>query len=401
MIPTRLSHEAEARKHSGAFVDLYGELLMKGDPLADAFAADVERLGHKTAMTMLETALDRGIGAVAHPPESLVRLFAQLDDVPPWVDWDRMERGARAYQRTGMAGSMTLSAVSLMNGYHSSAAIKPLLFTGQLDKMARRRLAETGKFIAETIQVDGLRRFSQGFKSTVKVRIVHAFVRRMLQHSDRWDSDAWGLPINQADMGATNLSFSIALIHGVRTIGLKYTREDADAIIHLWRYSGYLSGVDLALLATNEEEAWYRAEVIDLMQPDFDEGSLVLAEALRSATQERTDDPVRRAVMPYVMGFHDGLTRVVIGDEKADHLKTPHKEWARVVRGMSHVIGAIESVRERIPLATELAERLGNRAWLTVVAMELGDKAATFEPPREVPFAHRFRRKKTAETHAA
>ena len=41
-----------------------------------------------------------------------------------------------------------------MNGYHSSAAIKPLLFTGRLDVMARRRLAETGRFIAETIVVE-------------------------------------------------------------------------------------------------------------------------------------------------------------------------------------------------------------------------------------------------------
>jgi len=400
MIPKRLSNEAEARKHSGAFVDLYRTLLMKGDPLADAFVLDVEQLGHAAAMRMLDTSLDHGIGAVPDAPDSLVRLFAQLDDVPPWVDWERMRRGARAYQRTGAAGSLVLSAVSLMNGYHSSAAIKPLLFTGQLDKMARRRLAETGKFIAETIQVDGLRRFSVGFKSTVKVRIVHAIVRRMLAVSGRWDNESWGLPINQADLGATNLSFSIALIHGVRSIGLKLSRDDADAIIHLWRYSGYLSGVDLALLATNEEEAWYRAEVIDLMQPSHDEGSLLLADALRSATRERTDDPFRRALMPVVMRFHDGLTRVVLGDEKADDLRTPHRGWAEVVRAASRVIGAIESVRERVPLATALAERFGNRTWLTVVAMELKGRDATFEPPRNVPFAHRFDRK-DGETRAA
>lgn len=393
MIPKRLNHEAEARKHSGSFVDTYARLLHQGDPLADAFVLDVERLGHKRAMTMLEVALDRGIGAVPDAPRSLVALFAQLDEVPTWVDRDRMRLGARAYQRTGVAGSLTLSAVSLMNGYHSSAAIKPLLFTGQLDTMARRRLAETGKFIAETIQVDGLRRFSQGFKTTVKVRIIHAFVRRMLTVSGRWDEEAWGVPINQADMGATNLSFSIALVHGVRTIGLKVSREEADAIVHLWRYSGYLSGVDLALLPTTEEEAWYRAEVVDLMQPTFDEGSLVLAKALRDATNERVDDPVRRALMPVIMRYHDGLTRVVIGDEKADDLGTPHREWAGVVRRMAHVVSAIEGVRERLPLATTLAERFGNQMWQTAVKLELAGRPATFEAPRSVPFANRFRRK--------
>lgn len=390
MTHKRVNNEAAARKHSGAFVDLYGELLMKGDPLADALAETMERMGHRDGMAMLDRALEHGVSAVKNPPDTLVRLFAQLDDVPEWVDWDRMELGARAYQRTGMAGSLTLSAVSLMNGYHSSAAIKPLLFTGQLDKMARRRLAETGKFIAETIQVDGLRRFSSGFKTTVKVRMIHAFVRRMLRSSDRWDSETWGLPINQADMGATNLSFSIALITGVRAIGLKLSRREADAIIHLWRYSGYLSGVDLALLATNEEEAWYRGEVIDMMQPGHDEGSLLLAAALRATTRERTDNPLQNAMMPIIMRYHDGLTRVIIGDEKADHLGTPHQDWADVVRGFAKVIGVVENVRERLPFATELAARVGNLSWLAVVEQELGGKPAKFEPPSSIPFASRF-----------
>lgn len=401
MIHSRVNHVAEARRHSGAFVDLYSSLLMQGDPLADALAATMETMGHREGMAMLDKALNDGIETVPNAPDALVNLFAELDRIPEWVDWDRMALGARAYQRTGMAGSLTLSAVSLMNGYHSSAAIKPLLFTGQLDKMARRRLAETGKFIAETIQVDGLRRAHSGFKSTVKVRVIHAFVRRMLLKSDRWDSQLWGLPINQADMGATNLSFSIALITGVRAIGLKLSRTEADAIIHLWRYSGYLSGVDPALLATTEEEAWYRGEVIDMMQPGHDDGSLLLAAALRSTTSERSDNAVQNLIMPFIMRYHDGLTRVIIGDEKSDHLATPNEEWADVVRGLSKFIGAMESVRQRVPFATALASRMGNQVWLSVVTQELKGKPATFEPPRAIPFAQRFASKLGHVTRAA
>ncbi len=400
MIPTRLSNREQARKHSGAFVDLYAQLLMQGDPLADAVVLAMEKMGREAGMKMLDAAITRGIHSVKNPPQAFVDLFAQLDEIPPWVDWDRMNRGAAAYQRTGMAGSLTLSAVSLMNGYHSSAAIKPLIFTGALDKMARRRLAETGKFIAETIQTDGLRRFHRGFESTVKVRLVHAFVRRMLSVSGRWDEESWGLPINQADMGATNLSFSIALIHGVRTIGLDISREEGDAIIHLWRYSGYLSGVDMALLPTTEEEAWYRAEVIDMMQPGHDEGSLLLASALRGATEERTDSALQNATMPFVMRYHDALTRIVIGDEKCDHLGTPHADWVPTVRRMAKFVGATERLRQRLPFGTALATALGNRVWLTAVERELKGKDATFEPPRSIPFAHRFSERRRQATAA-
>lgn len=399
-IPTRLSNEAAARKHSGSYVDFYRTMLMKGDPLADDVVLAMEQVGHRAGMAMLDRALEKGIRSVPEAPPALVRLFEQLDEVPTWVDWERVNRGARAYQRTGIAGSLTLSAVSLMNGYHSSAAIKPLLFTGQLDKMARRRLAETGKFIAETIQVNGLRRFSTGFKSTVKVRLVHAFVRRMLSQSDRWDEEAWGVPINQADMAATNLSFSVALIFGTRQLGLRITDEEADAILHLWRYSGYLSGVDLGLLATNWEEGWYRAEVIDLMQPGHDEGSLLLANALRATTRERSENPLQDALTPYIMGVHDGLTWIVAGEEKATHLGTPNREWAARVERGARFVNSIEALRERLPFATRVMTFLGNQSWLGIVDQELKGVPATFEPPRAVPFAERFRAK-VAQARAA
>jgi anaerobic selenocysteine-containing dehydrogenase len=129
------------------------------------------------------------------------------------------------------------------------------------------------------------------------------------------------------------------------------------------------------------------------MQPAHDDGSRLLAEALRAATLQRTDDRVRSAIMPTLMRYHDGLTRLVIGDEKADHLGTPHRDWVQVVRRMSRVIGAIESMRQRLPLATAVAERLGNRAWTQGVERELNHKPARFEPPRDTPFAHRFARK--------
>lgn len=391
MIPSRVTNLERAREHSGAYADHVAQMLGAGDPLADAVVIAMEGMGHGPGMKMLDRILEQGIAAVPDAPESFVRLFAQVDKVPDWVDWKRMELGARTYQRTGIAGSLSLSAVSLMNGYHSSAAIKPLLFTGRLDAgTARRRLAETGRFITDTIQVDGLRRDQKGFKSTVKVRIIHAFVRRMISRSGRWDAAAWGLPINQADMAATNLSFSIALIHSVRQMGVRITRDEADALVHLWRYSGYLSGVDLSLLPTTEEEAWYRAELIDMMQPGHDEGSLELAAALRDVASQRRGDPVADAIQPLIMRLHDGLTRVVIGDEKADHLKAPHAGWKHVIVGMRPVVDAFERVREALPFGTAIAQRMGNRVWLQAVAQELGKQDATFEPPRAIPKQDRF-----------
>lgn len=394
MTPTRVSNLALARRDYGALADMYCEKLMQGDPLADALVARMATMPRPEAQAMLDRALDHGIGAVSNAPKELIALFDSIERVPSWVDWDRIALGARTYQRTGPAGSLVLSAVSLMNGYHSSAAIKPLLFTGRLDVMARRRLAETGRFIGETIQEDGLRRHAQGFKTTIKVRVVHAAVRSMLLRSPGWNSEAWGLPINQADLVATNLSFSIALVEGVRHIGLRFSKEEVDALLHLWRYSGTLSGCDVGMLPCTEEDAMRLAELLDLMQPGPDEGSVLLAKALRGAImEERADKSVPESVRAFLLRYHDGITRDVIGDEKSDRLGVGSPEWKWVVRGMRPLVQASELVRETLPFGTRLAARLGNKLWLETIARELEGRAADFRPPTALGAEHRFRRR--------
>ncbi len=382
-LPSRVSNLARARRLYGSRADFYVGFLDKGDPLADAVVEAFEELPPGRGQTQLQRALAHGIGAVPEAPAALRELFAQIDDVPEWVDWDVLRLGARTYQRTGVAGSLILSSFSLMNGYHSHAATKPLVFTGQLDRMARRRLAETGHFIRETTQVDGLRRFRDGFATTVKVRIVHAHVRRHLRTSDFWDAAAWGLPINQADMAATNLAFSAAVLHGTRLMGLRFTPEEADAVIQLWRYSGYLSGIDTGLLCTCDREAYEWAELVDLVQPGPDEGSRRLADALRNVTFERAVTPFQRAVAEVLACYHDGLTRAVAGDEVADDLGIGNAHWKHAITLTRALVTPLEMLRESLPGATWLSSLAGNYVWTQAVAQELGGKAPQFaRPPR-------------------
>ncbi|HAV69047.1 MAG TPA: DUF2236 domain-containing protein, partial [Alcanivorax sp.] len=49
-----------------------------------------------------------------------------------------------------------LRNLSLMGGYLAAAAAKPLAFTGELDRMANRRLVETGKFWIDVTTPGGL-----------------------------------------------------------------------------------------------------------------------------------------------------------------------------------------------------------------------------------------------------
>jgi hypothetical protein len=42
-----------------------------------------------------------------------------------------------------------------------------------------------------------------GYRSTLRVRLIHALVRRHVAAMPDWRADEWGLPINQTDMAAT------------------------------------------------------------------------------------------------------------------------------------------------------------------------------------------------------
>lgn len=386
-LPERVSNLERARRRHGARADFYAAFLLRSDDLADAVVAALDELPAQQRAALLDRALDEGIAAVPAAPEALRALFAQIDEVPEWVDWAVLRLGARTYQRTGFAGGLVLSAFSLMNGYHSHAATKPLLFTGRLDRMARRRLAETGRFVAATCQVDGLRRFAEGFKTTIRVRLVHAWVRRYLLQSGWWRTDLWGLPINQADMAATNIAFSVAVLHGTRQLGLRFTPEEADSVIQLWRYSGFLSGIDPGLLCSSEAEAMTWADLVTTVQPGPDEGSRQLARALRDVTYERATTPLQRVIAELLARYHDGVTRAVAGDEVADGLGLGNPLWKFAVPLTRAVVTPFEIAREYLPGATYLSALAGNLVWQRAVDQELGGRPAEFAPPPRAALA--------------
>lgn len=387
-LPSRIRNLEAVRRSHGAYADLFARAFLVGDPLADAAVESLEALPRGEGKRVLDDAVDHARYESA--PAAVRALFEHLEERPPWVDERELALGARTYQRTGLVGPMVLSAFSLMRGYHSSAAVKPLAFTGQLDRMARRRLAETGRFLFEVSQVGGLARDRDGWKTSVRVRIVHAHVRRMLTRSPRWDTRAWGVPINQADMAATDLSFSVSVLYATRIMGFRFRTEEADAFIRLWRYVGWLSGVDAALLPSSEREALDLAHLVDDLQPGPDADSIALAQALRRTTASRKDRALDHLVTPVLMKWHDAITRATAGDEKSDDLGVPDGWFRYMIPAGRLLISPIERVRELVPGATRLAWLIGNRSHAFAVSKELGGKEPEFQPPPGIPFAGRY-----------
>lgn len=330
---------------------------------------------------MLERALVSGIDSVPDAPASLRRLFAEVDTVPSWVDLERCELGARVYRRISFGGVLTLSAYSLMAGYHSAAAIKPLSFTGGLSQRAPRRLAETGRYVVETSRAFGLRRDGEGLRVAVRVRVMHAQVRRMLRASGRWDEDAWGAPINQADMAITAMEFSSMVLRGCRELGYVFEPEESTAVMHLFRYAAYLMGVDAELLPLldTEERARRYEELVRFTIDGPDADSLELAEALRAAfiTGARTPLEALRAMS--LRPLHDGLVWRLCGDRIASELGM-ERPWLRhLVPPVAVAIGGLERLRKRIPALDELLTEQGGQALDEQIRLALAGAEPSFD----------------------
>jgi ER-bound oxygenase mpaB/B'/Rubber oxygenase, catalytic domain/Nitrile hydratase, alpha chain len=97
-----------------------------------------------------------------------------------------------------------------------------------------------------------LGRFEAGFKGALRVRLMHAMVRSGMNRRPDWNYADWDQPVNQSTLAGTLLLFSLGNVLGSQALGLRFNRREKDAVFHLWRYIGYLLGVDVEVLPTSE-----------------------------------------------------------------------------------------------------------------------------------------------------
>lgn len=221
-----------------------GAGLLVGDPVMDQLVDWMVATGSKQIRPLFDRALTHGIAAVPDAPEPLRAFFTQIEATPAWVDPDKLVRGAKVMLSSGADGMYVARDVSFLGGYQFSSFNKTLLRTGALEKGSNQRWAETMQWSMDVLSEDGLAPLGLGYRSTVRVRLIHAFVRRHVAAMPDWQRADWGVPVNQTDMAATLVGAFIAPSLAGLGMGLLIGRADAEALAHLVRYVGWLLGVE-------------------------------------------------------------------------------------------------------------------------------------------------------------
>lgn len=223
--------------------------LMRRDEVGDTFVRAV-REDHLVTMPAFRDALENGVPSDA--PRPLADLFAELEARPDWVEDELLERGGAAARRIGGDGFDILAFGSLLGGYRSGGALAPLVRTGRIGEETLKRVGETGQWWLACTAPGGLQRGGDGWKLSVHVRVMHAFVNYQLERDADWDWEFRGVPINQFDRAGTIGSFSTSYLLQARALGVRIPAADAEAIMHLWSYVGWLMGVDERWLPRTE-----------------------------------------------------------------------------------------------------------------------------------------------------
>ena len=375
--PTRYVNLAEARLHHGDRVERVGRYLWATDPRGDAAVEAIEQLPKGAGYALFERGLRDGVRAIPEAPLALRELLEEAETVPAWLDWDTCLRGGEVFLRAGGLAGAVLGTRSLVLGYASPGGNKPLAFSGRLTEQASRRLNETARFVQAVSRPGGMKVHAEGWQITLKVRLIHAQVRRMLHASGKWDAPAWGAPLNQHDMAGTTLLFSAAILDGVRRLGMELSKDDGEDYMHLWRWVGRVIGVDDGIQPTGEADGLRLAGLIEMTMGRPDQDSRDLTRALFEAeTQEARTHAQRRGAQRRA-AFGQTLCRELVGDDLADALDVPRTSYRFALPLVKRLVRSASRVTRRVPLADRSAVAAGARYWDRVVA--IGLQGATYE----------------------
>ncbi|KAI0479226.1 hypothetical protein GGR56DRAFT_690438 [Xylariaceae sp. FL0804] len=192
--------------------------------------------------------------------EKIGKLWDEVKRVPAWVDWEQIERGQRIFFRYGGPAITTLTFLSLLGGMGSGRTVETLDRTGGFGAdVVRRRLLETTQHTLNVHRdLDAIKPGGDGFVNSVRVRLLHASVRRRItqmaeQKPDYYNMREYGVPVNDLDCIGTINTFSATVIWmGLPRQGIYMRPQEIVDYLALWRYVAYIMGTPHDWMTTPE-----------------------------------------------------------------------------------------------------------------------------------------------------
>jgi hypothetical protein len=295
-----------------------------GDPAASKDLHEAVRRSPRTAADVLRVLRK----PVADQPRWLHELLDEWvqagPNLPSWADPKLIERGQQFFNHWDLAICTALFTASLPSAYAGWRGVGVLARVSQLAEPATvaRRIGETGQMLLDISKPGALERGGEGYKRIVLVRVLHEAVREVLLGKDAPGGDwpvANGVPVNQEDLLATLMTFTVIVFRALDRMGIEVTPGDQKAYLHLWAVAGDLLGITEAKLLCQPQDAdSLTTRFQESLQGPSDDGAYLMSVLLREM----------ELAMP--LGWLRAprtVIRFLIGDQVADMIEVPGAAW--------------------------------------------------------------------------
>ncbi len=341
-----LANYGAARLQNPVVADNYVAHTTIGDPVADEALAALAEIGPREAHRLVQLGLDDPYSAELDCAPAAVReFFDSAKTVPEWAANANFQPGIRMFHRNSQLVLGAMVGGTLVEGFSTNIA-KSFFITGRLREHGVRRLQQNNRHMVEIFIPGGLEIGGDGWKLSVRVRLIHGQVRRLLDMSGEWDKSAWGVPISAAHVGFAITAFSARLVGHLKGLGARFNEAERASFMQVWRYAGYLMGIPESILFKDEKEALEIFRVGGVCEPDPGPESIAMANSLVNSAPlivGISDPHARGSLSKYIYV----ISRALIGKSLANRLKYPRNptfgvlQWFRLQKRYARYVGWI------------------------------------------------------------
>lgn len=315
-----------------------------GDPVADDVANALASCNQPTVHRFINAGMEQDAKTLADAPQPLRAFFSRIEVPPPWFDPASVRAGCRAFHAYSDLFITAFFAVTLENA--ATLMSKAFYVTGGVTTgQGPRRIRQHVRHFIEIMLPGALDRQGEGWKLSVRIRLVHAQIRRLIRASGEWDEAVYGAPLSAAHAALASANFSAIMLRHAARLGAHLDDEARAGFMQIWRYASWLIGTPEPLLFDGDEAKTAEfSRVAGLCEPPANDESVVIANTLVNALPlipGLTNLAAQRSMLTHTYR----VSRALLGHELADRLKFPRQrtaglltwlKWKRGARRMAH-----------------------------------------------------------------
>ncbi|MCY3790532.1 MAG: oxygenase MpaB family protein [Gemmatimonadetes bacterium] len=372
----------KARASNLELADKYIEYTLIGDPEADSLVNAIAAADQEQQAEFIRAGMDEDEEALRAAPQAVGEFFDGIGTPPEWFDPEVVYAGCRKFHAYSDLFLTAFVTDIIVRGF-TTLISQSFFITGRLTDRGVRRLRQNIRHLLEIMLPGGLERHGEGWKLSVRIRLVHARVRQQLLASEDWDQEAHGMPLSAAHIALASCNFSGMMLWAAGRIGARLNDEERDSFMQIWRYTAWLMGVPDALLFRDEAEAREIFRVGYMCEPPFGVEAIAMANSVINSAPlviGIEDKDERRDLLSY--GYR--LSRALLGDELADQLMFPKSRTTGALVYL-RLRGRIQEVIDALRGPGQRAKGLRTQNFMTMLDISvLDEEGISYRLPDEL-----------------